>query len=155
MIVGIVAMWLIAAALIAAGAWMRVDTATAAYLIGVPALLLSTTHIMTRRQFRRDGESPTALLDGLERRHAARLRTMRWMPWLTGVVVLAAIALVSGQMIAARHFDLTSALVMVACCIVTAAYTRFVIKRVGAKIANDLADVAHAREQLVHCRTQP
>jgi hypothetical protein len=34
------------------------------------------------------------------------------------------------------------------CCAATVAYSRFVMKRVGAKIATDLQDIARARELL-------
>jgi hypothetical protein len=63
-------------------------------------------------------------------------------------VLIAAIALTAVGMVADRRVDASAVGFVALCCAVTVAYSRFVMKRVGANIAADLRDIARARELL-------
>jgi hypothetical protein len=152
MIIGFVGLWFLAAMQIAIAArWFShardaLDVTASLVIFVFAAIVLSSSHFTARGQFGRTSDTPAALLGALERRHIARLRMMRWIPWLTGAVVTATIALTIATMLAVRRFDAFTVVSVALCCAASIGYSRFVMKRVGAKIGAELRDIARARE---------
>lgn len=112
-------------------------------------------HGLTWGAFRRTGVTPLRALSDLERRHAARRRLMRFLPWITAFGVLGTMGIEAASMTAARHFDLWSAVGTIAICGVTVGLVSLTVKRVGKVIDRDLRQTAEARRLLTEGEDAP
>ena len=105
-------------------------------------------HVAMWGTFGHGASAPLELLAELERRHAGRRRLLRFMPWITGFAVIAAVATTAAQMIAAGRFDPASAAGTLAAWGATVGLVWLSMKRVGRLIDRELREAAEARRLL-------
>jgi hypothetical protein len=153
-IIGIALVYVMGAALIAAGienirqARTTVALASPLFTIAFVLILMACVHAVMRGAFGMTGGTPLQLLEDMERRHAARRRLARLLPGLTGLGAAGAIGADAATMIAARRFDLPSALETLAACAVTVGFVWLTVKRIGRLIDRELREAAEARRLL-------
>jgi hypothetical protein len=111
-------------------------------------VLIVGLHVATWGILGRSGSAPLQLLSDLERRHAGRRRLIRFMPWVTGLLVCGTIGFEAASMIAAGRFDPLAAVGTLAICGLTVAFVSWTVKRVGNLIDRELRQAAEARRLL-------
>jgi hypothetical protein len=123
-------------------------------MVSVLAIIVGT-HGATWGILGRTGSAPLQLLTDLERRHVARRRLGRLIPWLTGFVVCGTIGFEAASMIVAGRFSLLLALGTLAVCGATVGLMRRTVKRVGEVIDLELRQTAEARLLLMEGEDPP
>lgn len=124
------------------------DVAPPIVVILIATAVVVAAHASMRGAWADLGTSPQALLDTLERRHAARRRMGRLLPWITGAAIAATLAVSAAVMIAARRFDAGLAATAAGAGALTAVFVGWVVRRERRKIDRDLGEIAEARRLL-------